>query len=201
MLRQVNAVHSSRYSDERLQSKTSNRTEFNTSCPVPRFPSGRQIRCSRTHTAVCISFRESLVVLLSVVRRKVKHSLYWLSQTFYYSQLGTPHSLQKLTLTLSRKKKERLLSPFCAHLLSFPKFKSLLCPQRTHNPRQPIFFLPSHSPLSRLITHSCPFVCSIILFILSYHLPFSSVFFFYLFLTPVSLSLPHTGYFSSREPI
>lgn len=79
-------------------------------------------------TAVCISIRETLVlvvliVLYSATQTKVKHSLYLLWQSFYNSHLGTPHSLQKLTLSPSRKKKTAFVWIF---VVAFLKLKSLL---------------------------------------------------------------------------
>ena len=137
---------------------------------------------------------------MTAARRKVKHLLYLCLQSVYYSHFGTPYSLQKSTLSLSRKKKTSI--PLLSTLLFFSKFKSLLCPQRTHNPGQPIFLSSLSLCFSLLTNNSSLPVCLFNYFAHSFISSFFFLFAFYLFLplTPaVSLSLSHAGYFSSRS--
>lgn len=148
---------------------------------------------SRRHTAVCISIRETLVLVVLIVLYSAKHSLYLLWQSFYNSHLGTPHSLQKLTLSPSRKK-----DSLCADICCF--FSSVKITFKPIEERKPISSALSLSaPLSWQISHLFPFVCSIILFILSYHLILSLLLFisFCCSLYP-TLLVPDAGYFSSR---
>lgn len=150
-------------------------------------------------TAVCISIRETLVlvvliVLYSATQTKVKHSLYLLWQSFYNSHLGTPHSLQKLTLSPSRKKKDSRCVDICC---CFSEVKITFKPIEGRKPISSGLSL--SAPLSWQIIHLFPFVCSIILFIFSYHLILSLLRFISFCRSRYpTLIVPDAGYFSSR---